>query len=338
MEVKTLSSGQALEGCYLLTSAQVLTTRTGKPYGALRLGDASGEVAARLWDQAEELMAPLAPGQVVRVTGRVETFNGQVQAVLTSISPAPEENPAQFAPQSPVPASESWAVLDRLVASLEHPALRKLMRAFFKDPEFRPRFDLAPAAKGAHHAYVHGLLEHTASVARLADQVARHYPHLDRDLLLAGAMLHDVGKADELTLGPPIDYTDEGRLEGHLVLGVRMLDRRLPGIKNFPPAVAAHLRHMLLSHHGLYEFGSPRRPKTGEAMALHLLDDLDAKLNMIQAATGQANGDSHWTGFNRLLERFLYAGPSPWEEEPPQEPPQEKPEALRPPSLFEDQG
>jgi 3'-5' exoribonuclease len=196
--------------------------------------------------------------------------------------------------------------------------LQRLLRAFFGDQEFRRGFERAPAAKAAHHAYVHGLLEHTVSVAGLARLTAGHYAHLDADLLITGALLHDIGKVQELTLGPPLGYTDAGRLEGHLVLGARMLEGRLAKLKGFPPGVAAHLRHMILSHHGTEEFGSPIKPKTPEALALHALDDLDAKTAMVrQIIVGEGQSEARWSNFHRLLERHIYTGPSPWDEEQP---------------------
>ncbi len=312
-----LSQGEQAELVCLLARKQIARTKAGKPYGALKLADASGEVEAKLWDRAEELLEGLEPGAVVRVSGRVDSFNGRRQLVLNTIAPEPETDPAQFLPQSPLSASELWGRLTELTLAVKHRRLRRLLRAFFEDQDFHRDFGRAPAAKGAHHAYVRGLLEHTVSVGELALLVASHYSHLDRDLLVTGALLHDIGKTQEFSLGPPIDYTDAGRLEGHLVLGVRLLDQRLAGMRGFPEALASHLRHLIVSHHGSQEFGSPKKPKTPEAVVLHMLDDLDAKTAMIQAVlAAEGGGESHWSSFNRLLERFLYTGPSPLESPP----------------------
>jgi 3'-5' exoribonuclease len=257
----------------------------------------------------------------------VESYQGRKQLVISSIAAEPGADPAEFLPKSPEPVSDLWRRLTELMLGVRHRRLKRLLRAFFEDQAFHADFSRAPAAKGAHHAYVHGLLEHTVSVGEMAVKTADHYPGLGRDLLVAGALLHDVGKVAELTLGPPIDYTDQGRLEGHLVLGVRMLDARLAGMKGFPEPLAGHLRHLLLSHHGLYEFGSPRRPKTPEAMALHLLDDLDAKLVMMRDILGSAEEGRSWSDYNRLLERFIYTGPSPLEPGPAPAPAEEAPPA-----------
>lgn len=331
-ELNQLSEGQQAELVCLLARKQIGQTKAGKPYGALRLADCSGEVEAKLWDQAEDLLNGLEPGAAVRVSGRVDSFNGRRQLVLNSIAAAPEADPLQFMPKSPVGEAELWGRLTELTLAVKHKRLRRLLKAFFEEAEFHRQFGAAPAAKGAHHAYVHGLLEHTVSVGELALKVASHYRQLDRDLLVCGALLHDIGKTQEFDLGPPIDYTDAGRLEGHVVLGVRMLDQRLAGLRGFPPDLASHLRHLIISHHGAYEFGSPKKPKTPEAMVLHMLDDLDAKTAMIQEVIArEGGGDSHWSSFNRLLERFLYTGPSPLDASPSQAAPQD--DAPQPQSL-----
>ncbi len=318
LDIAALSEGQQVDEVYLLIKKQLASTKGGKPYGALRLGDASGEIEAKLWDQAGELLAPLAPGQAVRVSGRVQAYNGQMQMVLSSLASEPGADAAQFLPRSPCDPGELWQRLAEVKQAVKNSQLQRLLRAFFGNQELRRAFELAPAAKAAHHAYVHGLLEHTVSVAGLARLAAGHYPHLDGDLLLTGALLHDIGKVEELTLGPPLDYTDAGRLEGHLVLGARMLDARLAGLKGFPASAAAHLRHMILSHHGTEEFGSPVKPKTAEALVLHAVDDLDAKTMMIrQVIETQGSGEVRWSNFNRLLERHVFTGPSPWDEAEP---------------------
>lgn len=307
-----LNEGQQAELVCLLAKKQIAQTKSGKPYGSLKLADCSGEVEAKLWDQAEELLDGLEPGAAVKISGRVDSFNGRRQIVLRSIEPAPEADPTQFLPKSPIKASELWGRLTELTLAVKNKRLRRLLKGFFENEEFHAEFGKAPAAKGAHHAYVHGLLEHTVSVGELALKMAEHYKHLNRDILLSGALLHDIGKTLEFTLGPPIDYTDVGRLEGHVVLGVRMLDKRLASLRGFPEELASHLRHLIISHHGLYEFGSPKKPKTPEAMVLHMLDDMDAKTAMIQEViASQGGGEAHWSSFNRLLERFIYTGPSP---------------------------
>ncbi|MCB2193771.1 MAG: HD domain-containing protein [Deltaproteobacteria bacterium] len=338
-ELATLQPGQPLDGSYLLLRASLGTTKNGKSYGMLRLGDRSGELEGRLWDQAEELLADMAPGAVVKVSGRVDSYQGRTQVVLQTLEADPTADAAAFLPASPVPLDELQARLAEARSWVTQPDLKQILEAFFvQDGEFAAAFEGAPAAKGAHHAYVHGLLEHTVSTAKAARAIAGLYPDdLEPQVLIAGALLHDIGKTKELTIGPPIDYTDEGRMEGHLVLGLRMLEGKLAGIKDFPPNLAEHLRHMIISHHGAYEFGSPRKPKTAEALVLNFIDDLDAKMAMAGAARRET-GPGHWSQYHRLLERFLYTGPGPLEGLEPGEELPSTPEAEAAPMVEAEAG
>lgn len=340
-ELNSLEQGMAVQGVYLLARKALATTKNGQYFGKLRLGDAGGEMEARLWERAEEALGDLAEGSLVAVNGRVESYRGQNQLILEQISPAPPGiDLAKFLPRGPIPAETLWKDLHRLRRKVAQPHLKRLLEAFFGDADFTRAFERAPAAKAAHHAYIAGLLEHTVSVGQLAHMTAGHYGHLDPDIMIAGALLHDVGKVEELTLGPPLDYTDPGRLLGHLVLGVGMLEQRLKGLKDFPEPLAQHLRHIIVSHHGLEQFGSPSKPRTPEAMALHLLDDLDAKTAMVKQALGEMSDPARrWTDFHRLLERHLYAGgQEPGEAEPDPDPEADQaasPRRPAPPSLFD---
>lgn len=339
-----VNPGEPIVGVYLLASKEVGTTKNGSSFGKLALSDPSARLEARLWDRAEELLADLAAGQAVEVTGRIDSFRGQKQIIVESLAPA-QADPADFLPQSPIPAEELWQRFGAALRKVRNQHLKQILDAFFSDQDFRNRFGKAPAAKAAHHAYVGGLLEHTSSLATMAVAAAAHYTHLDRDLLITGALLHDVGKVDELTLGPPLDYTDQGRLLGHLVIGIGMLDQRLGKLKKFPPALADQLRHLIASHHGQELFGSPTKPKTAEAVVLHLLDDLDAKTAMVAESLAQRPDDLNgWTNFNRLLERHLYApgddlyssaAPERAKPAPEDQPEPEDQDGSRPPSLFD---
>lgn len=323
----SLSEGQQIQGVYLLSRLNLPTTKNGKVFGALGLMDRSGEIDAKLWDQAEAMLGGLRPGQAVSIAGRVDSYQGALQLVLSAIDHAPDADPASFLPASPVPLGELKAGFQKALGRVQDPHLKGLLeRIFVRDADFAARFESAPAAKSAHHAYVHGLLEHTLSVAELAHKMAGQYPRLSADLLSAGALLHDIGKADELTLGPPLGYTDSGRLEGHIVLGVRILDAHLAQMPSFPAELAMHLRHLILSHHGQYEFGSPKKPKTREALVLNLLDDMDAKLAMLDGIIDSGQGEGNWSKFNYLLERFIYQGPPPLEGGPAGQAPAQEPE------------
>lgn len=300
-----LAPGMEVAGVYLLWFKDLGVTKNGKAFGKLSLADQGGRIEARLWDNAEELLTPLKAGQAVAVRGRVDSFRGQTQVILNDIQAAPDD-PAGFLPASPIPVEDLWERLGSVLHQVHDRNLKRLLETFFADQEFRTVFGNAPAAKAAHHAYVAGLLEHTSSLGVMASHAAAHYTHLDADLLITGALLHDIGKTQELTLGPPIDYTTAGRLMGHLVLGLNMLDERLAGLPGFPVSLADQVRHLIASHHGIEEFGSPVRPKTPEAMVLHLLDDLDAKTAMISEALAARPEDEDWTNYHRLLERHLY--------------------------------
>jgi 3'-5' exoribonuclease len=198
--------------------------------------------------------------------------------------------------------------LVKITESLTTPYLKKLFDAFWKDKEFVRKFKTAPAAKKMHHAYIGGLLEHTLSMTSLADKVAGHYSGIDRDLLVSGAVLHDIGKIDEFEYQFKIDYTDEGRLLNHIVIGIKMVDEKLSGIEDFPEDRIFLLKHMMVSHHGAREFGSPEPPKTIEAVLLNYIDEIDSKVNGIRDFMAAEDPNETWTSYHRLLGRQFYKG------------------------------
>ena len=307
----------------LVLEKSLQTTKTGAAYLALVLGDATGRIDGRIWERAESLDRIFDSGDVVRAQGRISSYKGRKQIVVNNLERLPQEGleMARFMPAAKRPAGEMLAELEALVGSLGQP-LGGLCRAIFSDPEFRELFVRAPAAKSVHHDYLSGLLEHTLSVAGMAELVAGKYPFLHRDLLLTGALLHDIGKALELTLNPAPDYTTPGRLVGHVVQGVNILRDHLP--PDFPDGLADELIHLILSHHGLLEYGSPKTPQTLEALALNFCDEIDAKLTATKNLLDETQGN--WTDYNRLFERFFYRGseerpgPEAAEEAPPEKP------------------
>jgi 3'-5' exoribonuclease len=244
--------------------------------------------------------------------GRVQSYRNALQVSILSARPCDLESvdPSDYLPASTLDTDTMFAELTTFIDTVKLEPARKLLDAFFHDEKTATLFRRAPAAKGFHHGYLGGLLEHTLSVVKLLDRMAAHYPELDRDLLIAGGMLHDIGKIHELTYDNMIAYSDEGRLVGHLVIGVEMLDEKIASIEDFPARLALDLRHIILSHHGEFEYGSPKRPKTMEALVVHFMDDLDAKLNAFKSfvAADAANTDSEWTSYNRFFERYLYKG------------------------------
>ena len=270
-------------------------------------------MTGRVWDDAENLARTFAPGDVVRVWGQVTSFKGQLQIKIDGLERLDprEADPGRFLPSAPRPGEEYLAELRLIAAALGSP-IRDLCLAILDDPELARLLSRAPAAKHMHHAYVGGLAEHTLSVANLALRAAEHYPFLNRDLLVCGALLHDLGKTRELAFSPMPDYTDAGRLLGHLVMGVEMIRAHLPA--DFPPGLAEEVIHLVLSHHGTAEFGAVKPPQTLEAVALNLIDDLDAKMAAVRTLLDQeAPQPGDWTGYHRLFERYFFRGGAPAE-------------------------
>jgi 3'-5' exoribonuclease len=307
--IRDLGADASVEGMYLVNEKRAGVSRKGETYLMLTLADKSGEIEARVWEKADAFSERFKIGDVIRIKGQVTSFKGQVQVVISELNAA--EGPldsAIFLETSPFAVPEMVSGLRETLRDMEAPHIRAVIDRFMGDTEFMSRFKRAPAAKNFHHCYLGGLLEHTLAVCRLASDVCIRYVNLDRDLLLAGAFLHDIGKVKELSCDLQIDYTDEGRLVGHLVLGASMLDEKIKEIKGFPVELAIRLRHLILSHHGEYLFGSPKKPKFAEAFALHFIDDLDAKINALGRILERDREEGSWTKYNRLLERYLLKG------------------------------
>jgi 3'-5' exoribonuclease len=266
-------------------------------------------VEAKVWEKAEDYSSLFNTGDIVEVAGSAGSYRGQIQITLSRLKVQKgEADPSLFLESSPRDASEMIGSLREILREVKNIHLRALNERFLGDRQFVSLFKTAPAAKNFHHSYLGGLLEHTLSVCQMAGQVAEHYPNLDRDLLVTAAFLHDIGKIRELKAGLKIDYTDEGRLLGHVVLGAEMVEEKIRELKGFPQELGVLLKHLLLSHHGEYAFGSPKRPKFLEAFALHLIDDLDAKVNGLSRFMDRDRQEGAWTDFNRLFERYFLKG------------------------------
>ncbi|MEW5724117.1 MAG: HD domain-containing protein [Thermodesulfobacteriota bacterium] len=316
--VEDIREGQEVDSPFLLDELRLGQTKTGRPFVGLKLRDRTGQIEGRVWDQAEEFYRVFRNGDVALVRGAAESFQGQVQLkVLEARGLDPSQvDQGWFLPSSRYDPEEMLAELTALLGTINDPHLAGLAQDFLADETFRSSFRTAPAAKRFHHAYRGGLLEHTLSLTRTATAVAPLYPALNRDLLLAGAFLHDVGKVREFGEGLSGDYTDEGRLLGHLLIGLEMVEEKISGRPDFPSDLALLVKHLVVSHHGENEMGSPKTPAILEALALHLLDDLDAKMNGIGGFIERhADAGTGWTDYNRLLERFFfrpaYQSPSP---------------------------
>jgi 3'-5' exoribonuclease len=316
--ISQLSDGQHVEDHFLIKEMSRAETRSGKPYLMLTLMDRTGELPGRVWENADALLPECEPGRLVLVSGLAQTFRQTLQLKVNTIKKVDgcEADMLLFWPSSRHNIQEMANQIVSLAQSVNEPFCRKLLLNFFDDSSFFADFQMAPAAKNMHHAYLGGLLEHTLSVSRLAESVSGLYAGLDRDLLLAGALLHDIGKVKELSFHSyPFEYTDQGRLVGHLVLGVKMIQDMVNTIGGFPDALAMRLEHLVLSHHGRYDFGSPTLPMMGEAFVLNFLDDLDAKLNFMGRLEEKASEEGYqWTDFQRTLDRFLFVKGRPHQE------------------------
>ena len=307
--IKDLRENDQVQGLYVVRQKKTGVTRKGDPFVSIILADRTGEIEARIWDNAGELGALFKEGDVVKITGTVSSYRDQIQLTVSALEPwQGKVDASMFMESTPKDVAQMLASLINILQEIGNSELKKLIQRFINDAKFVERFKKAPAAKHFHHSYLGGLLEHTLAVCKLARMVSSHYPELDRDLLIAGAFLHDIGKLKELSYDLHIDYTDEGRLEGHLVLGCAMLEEKISQIRGFPAELALRLKHMILSHHGEFEFGSPKRPKFKEAFALHLIDDLDAKMNGLGRLMEKDTREGPWTGYNRLFERYFLKG------------------------------
>lgn len=312
--VADLRENQAVDEVFMVSGKSLRWTRSGNPFLALELCDRTGRIQARLWENAEALQSVGEIDHFVRICGQVAMFNDALQINVTDFEAVADESVdlADYLPASRREPEEMEKELHDLCRSVGSPPLRALAESFFLDREFWALFRRAPAAKEVHHAVLGGLLEHTLAVANLCRGIALHYPELDADLLLVAALLHDMGKTRELNWSRRFDYTDEGGLIGHLVIGAELVAERARKIEGFPPETLLRLRHMLLSHHGQPEWGSPKLPMIPEAFALHYADDLDCKLNTVEgslAAGRHADPVPHWTPYHRTLKRYLYKGP-----------------------------
>ena len=311
--ISGMKSGEKVSTAFLVSEKNLAYSQKGAPYLNLRLKDKTGELDGKVWEDATELDGYFKKGDIVHIVGRILSYKNNLQVSVLEVKKTEDEeiDPADYFPTSSRDADDMFAEMLVIVEQIQTPCLKDLLLAFFRDEQIVKLFKKAPAAKGFHHVYLGGLLEHTLSVIRLLDLAARHYTGVNRDLLLTGGILHDIGKIYEFQYDRLIDYSDAGRLVGHIVMGVEMLDARIAKIEGFPENLAMELRHLILSHHGTLEYGSPKRPKTLEAMIVHYIDDLDAKVNAFQTfASGIPDSESNWTPFHRLFERYIYKGSS----------------------------
>ncbi|HEY1421830.1 MAG TPA: HD domain-containing protein [Candidatus Acidoferrum sp.] len=303
--VSDMTSEQQVTAFFLVHAKEIRNTREGKSYLRMELGDRTGTLEARMWTQFEALVQEIARDDFVKVEGRLELYREKPQLSLLKMRKAkPEEiELADYLPHTKEDVEKMYAQLLGYAREIGNPWLQQLVLSIVDDPAIAVRYKKAPAAKVMHHAYLGGLLEHVVGLCGLAKQIAAHYSELDVDLLLTAAILHDVGKLDELCYTRAIGYTAEGQLLGHIVMELETVLRAIDKIPGFPAELKTVVQHLLISHHGQYEFGSPKLPMIREALAFHYMDDLDSKMAAARAALGSESGDDEWSAYSGALQR-----------------------------------
>ena len=312
--INQFRDGDTIIGIYLCKMKNTAQTKNGKDYDNVTLCDRTGQVSCKIWDPNSMGIGDFGVNDYVEVKGRVSVYNGSLQLSIDRAAKAGEGtyDPADYLPVSPKNIDEMYESLLKLIGSVESPYFRLLLESFFvNDEDFIRKFKSHSAAKSIHHGFVGGLLQHTLAVTMICDFFSRQYPKLNRDLLLTAAMCHDIGKTAELSDFPSNDYTDEGQMIGHIVMGVEMIDEKLREINGFPKKRAVELKHCILAHHGEFEFGSPKKPAIIEAMALNFADNADAKIQAMTEALdsgAMTNLESgKWLGFNRIFDSNIRA-------------------------------
>ena len=314
--VNQLADGSPVDEVFLLADRQLRANRHAESYLLAQLRDKTGQVSGLLWNVSENSVTQLQVGDYVKVKGKVQLFQGNLQLIMNRIEKVPAEglSPADFQQETSINSGRLLTRLKEILLSIDDAPLRTLMSCFLDDEEFMIQLAQAPAGIRLHHAYAGGLLEHIVNLLETITRIADLYPKVDSRLLLAGAFLHDIGKVRELEFEAVFGYSDEGQLIGHLVQGVEMVNERIPEAElrlgsEFPKETLLRVKHMLLSHHGSYEFGSPKLPMTPEAIALHHLDNLDAKVNEYTTLiSSDPNSQSAWTPYQATMQRKIYKG------------------------------
>jgi len=312
--VTSLKEGDWVEETYLVTAKQVSTAKNGVTYLSLKLADKTGEIDGKLWDNADAVAGKFEREDFVRVKGIAANYQGAMQIKLKTLEKVDDSRVdlVNFLQTTPRNIEEMVKDLRDAVAGVGNGYLKQLLQSFLDDRAFLDAFKRTPAAKTLHNNYIGGLLEHVVELVALTRDVARHFPSADKDLLTAGAFLHDIGKVHELSVRKSIEYTTAGKLLGHISLGYEMVTDRMRSIPGFPEELSMLVKHMMLSHHGEYEFGSPKRPKIQEAIIINYLDDLSAKINNFQATLQREKiAEGEWSSFSKMHDRYLYR-PAPY--------------------------
>ena len=304
--IETLREGERINEIFLCKNKQSAMTKNGKPYESLILQDKTGTLDAKIWEPGSQGIDDFEKLDYINVYGDITSFQGALQLNVKRVRRA---QPGEYDPQDYLPVSrfdieDMYAELTGFIVKMSNPYLRRLASGFFlEDDDFAKRFKFHSAAKSVHHGFVGGLLEHTLGVTRMSSSIAKAYPMLNEDLLVTAAMFHDIGKLEELSRFPENDYTDEGQLLGHIMIGAMQVKERIASISGFPRKLENELIHCILAHHGELEFGSPKKPAIAEAVALSFADNIDAKMEtMREAFANVPEGNTDWLGFNRLFD------------------------------------
>ena len=307
--VSEIQEHQPVDTIFMCAAKNQGVTKSGSGYLILKLLDRSGEIEGRVWDRAEDLAKRFEKSDYVRVRGQATLYQGRLQIRVHDVLRIEESEVAvgDFLPRSPYDPEMMAEELMALLRGIKNPHLLALAESFLADDEFMDLFKRAPAGKSVHHSYLSGLLEHTLSLSKLILKVVENYRDVDVDLLLIGGFLHDMGKIYEFSFDRSVEYTDKGQLLGHLVMEVEKVSEKIHAIPDFPEGLATLVKHMLVSHHGQYEFGSPKLPQTVEALILHYLDDLDGKIQSVQALMAKEAG-TRWTSYHRTYGRSFFRG------------------------------
>ncbi len=307
--INEIKENDNVDSSFLVKEKSSGITKTGNAYLKLKLVDRSGEMEGRIWTSVENLTGTFEKDDFVHAMGKAVSFQEHLQLNINRIERVGEEQIlfSDFFPTTERDVGEMFQSLSEVIDRIKNPSLSKLLHLFWEDESFVKLFKMAPASKWVHHNYLGGLLEHTLSLVQLVLINAAHYDGLNLDLLVTASILHDLGKVEELSYHRSFDYSDEGRLLGHIILGIQKVEDKIRQLPDFPKELSTVLKHLLLSHHGQYMWGSPKRPMTLEAVMLHYLDDIDAKMNGIQQfIRKQAQEGSRWTAYHRTFEQYFY--------------------------------
>ena len=300
---------KVITSSFVVVSKQVKPKKNGEPYLALTLGDRTGQIEAKMWDNVEEYLDAFEQDDFLKIKGLINKYKNRFQLTIHKLRRMQdgEIDFSDYLPKTTKDIGELWRALTEFVATFQNPHLKSLVELFMADPEIAERYRNAPAAKSLHHAYIGGLLDHVVSLFRSCDLICRNYPEqVNRDLLLTGAFLHDIGKIQELTYNRSFSYTTRGQLLGHMIIELEMLQAKIEKLPGFPAELKTLLEHLIISHHGQYDFGSPKLPMFPEALMLHYLDDLDSKMEAMRAHFArEAELEGPWTSYNASLGRPL---------------------------------